>query len=410
MRKALFYPLLASLLLFAPLISAQFWAPSPDSANAISFTLTGDIMQHQTQLDHACLPGGKYDFTSCFALIAPYLQEADYTIGNLELTLGGKPYRGYPCFSAPDTLLFSLRQAGFNVLTTANNHACDRRTPGVLRTIEQLDRANIPHAGTYASSAQRAKQSPLILEKNGLRVALMAYTYGTNGIDCTPPAIVNLIDTIVMAEDIAKAKRVADAIIVAIHWGVEYTHAPTREQKALCDFLLRHGVTLVVGNHPHVIQPFAQVVDDHGLLRQLAVYALGNFISAQRTFPRAGGMIVHLTLRKTTQGIILEQPQYMLTYVQSPRESPTGNFRILPLESPSSLLLAPPYARRYFWLAERVLRDSQAQISNYAATSPRALCPVPLDPRPLAPLPYAAPILPAGRILSPAQGDQRLSQ
>ncbi len=330
---------------------------SPDSS--LSFVFTGDIMQHQAQIKAAARPRGKYDYTESFRLIAPYLQDADYTVGNLELTLGGKPYRGYPCFSAPDTLTHFLRNAGFDVLSTANNHSCDRRTKGVLRTISQLDSARLLHTGTFKGKAGRKLRTPLMLQKHlgGLVVAFLSYTYGTNGIKAKLPAVVNLIDTAQMASDIARAKKRAEAVIVAVHWGVEYTHKPTTQQRQLADFLFRQGVSVIVGNHPHVIQPFEVRRDSLGRIRQLCVYALGNFISAQRTFPRAGGMLLRLRLKRIQGGIAIDMPQYLLTYVQKPSENHTRTFRVVPLvENERPLRAGTSYPVRYYRRAVHTLR------------------------------------------------------
>ena len=126
----------------------------------ISFTVTGDIMQHDSQMAAAKTSAGQYDYSECFRLVQPWLRRSDFTIGNLELTFGGSPYKGYPCFSAPDTLAYALRDAGFNVLTTANNHSCDRRNRGIVRTIEILEKVGLPRTGTFRDSADRARNTP----------------------------------------------------------------------------------------------------------------------------------------------------------------------------------------------------------------------------------------------------------
>ncbi len=362
---------LLCLLVFPPLASAaqpsdsgkreSIWGDtlSHSRDSSLSFVFTGDIMQHQAQIKAASRPRGRYDYRESFRLIAPYLQDADYTMGNLELTLGGKPYRGYPCFSAPDTLTHFLRAAGFDVLSTATNHSCDRRTKGVLRTISQLDSAHLLHTGTFNGESARRLRTPLMLQKHvgGLKVAVLSYTYGTNGIKAKLPAVVNLIDTAQMASDIARAKKRAEAIIVAVHWGVEYTHKPTQEQRRLADFLFRQGVSVIVGNHPHVIQPFEVRRDSLGRIRQLCVYALGNFISAQRTFPRAGGMVLRLRLTRMDGGVGIELPQYLLTYVQKPSENHTRTFRVVPLvENERPLRNGASYASRYYRRAVHTLR------------------------------------------------------
>ena len=353
------------LLLFwlgCPLWGAAQWTPyypTDSTARCVSLTLTGDIMQHLPQIEAAERVGG-YDYAPCFTYIAPYLRQSDITIGNLELTLGGTPYRGYPCFSAPDTLVYALRAAGFSAVTTANNHTCDRQTAGIRRTITVLERAGMPFTGTFRNAAERDSLTPRVIEKNGLRVGLLAYTYGTNGIPFAKPVVVNLIDTAQMAADLAKARQCTDFVVVAMHWGIEYQDAPSAEQRRLAEFLLAHGATLVVGNHPHVIQPLQPVRDSAGVLRQLCIYSMGNFISAQRTFPRAGAMLVHVVVEKSARGITLHEPQYLLTYVEHPVIAGKKNFRVLPLEG--QRLDAEGYAKRFVDHAGKILYRTRNEI------------------------------------------------
>ena len=310
------------------------WPPSLQDSVDITIAITGDIMQHDSQIAYAACANGGYDYTECFRHVAPYLREADFTIGNLELTLGGKPYKGYPCFSAPDSLLIGLKWAGFNVLTTANNHCCDRRNDGIIRTITKLDSAEIPHTGTFKDSSDWQANSPLILEKSGKKIAILAYTYGTNGIPFSPPAIVNIIDTNRIINDIRRSKLLADATIVAMHWGDEYHLTPNRNQLKIWHILKREGVTAVIGNHPHVLQPLAIVADSTGRVRQFCAFSLGNFISAQRTYPRAGAAIIKFTLSFNHEGVAITNGQYLLTYVERQTiYNGQQQYVIMPLES-----------------------------------------------------------------------------
>ena len=357
---------------------------SPDSSGrTLSLTFTGDIMQHLPQIEAAQRNTNRFDYDPAFAYIAPYLRQSDITIGNLELTLGGLPYRGYPCFSAPDTLLYSLKRAGFTALTTANNHSCDRHNAGILRTIAKLEEANIPFTGTFRNAEERDSLTPRIIEKGGLRMALLAYTYGTNGIPFATPVIVNLIDTVQMLADLQKAKRVADFVVVAVHWGIEYQDAPSREQRIVADFLLRNGATIIVGNHPHVIQPLRPVFDSTGTLRQLCIYSMGNFISAQQTFPRAGSMLVHTVVEKNANGIELRVPQHLLTYVERPTIAGKRAFRVVPIEGQK--LQHDSYAERYRIHAEKILATTKTSVP---AIHSRILPFIPTMPLPF---PYFSP-------------------
>lgn len=262
----------------------------------LSLLFLGDIMQHDSQITAAYhTKTGKYDYAPCFQYIKPWLQEADLTIGNLELTLAGKPFKGYPQFSAPDELAIALQDAGVDILVTANNHSLDRRKKGLERTIDVLDSLGIHYTGTFKDTVHRMNDYPLIVRKNGFKLALLNYTYGTNGIPVTKPNIVNLIDTALIRKDVDYAKKfLPDAIIVFMHWGLEYQSQPSKEQKRLAQFCFDLGANIVIGSHPHVLQPI-----QHDTVRnQVVVYSLGNFVSGQRDRYKNGGAMVNLALTK----------------------------------------------------------------------------------------------------------------
>lgn len=277
-----------AMLLHSVILSAQ---------ERITLLFVGDLMQHQAQIDAARTPEGTYDYSSCFALVKEQIAQADIAIGNLEVTLGGRPYKGYPAFSAPDEYLRAIKEAGFDILLTANNHCLDRRRHGLERTLLMLDSLDIPHAGTYRDSVEHRSNYPLIIEKKGFRIAFLNYTYGTNGIPTTPPNIVNRIDKTIMRNDILLAKSYRpDAIIACMHWGQEYQRLPNDEQRALADWLLQQGVTHIIGSHPHVIQPME--LRTEGLQQHVIVYSLGNFISNMSAPNTDGGLVFTLELEK----------------------------------------------------------------------------------------------------------------
>lgn len=264
----------------------------------ITLLFVGDLMQHQAQIDAARTPDGKYDYSPCFSLVKEQIARADIAIGNLEVTLGGKPYQGYPAFSAPDEYLQSIKNAGFDVLLTANNHCLDRGKKGLERTILMLDSLSIPHAGTYRNITERKQHYPLFIHKNGFRIALLNYTYGTNGIKPSSANIVNYIDKDIISQDILSAKaRRPDAIIACMHWGIEYQSLPNKEQRELADWLLQQGVTHIIGSHPHVIQPME--LRKEGNQKHVVIYSLGNFISNMQLPNTDGGLIFTLQLEKS---------------------------------------------------------------------------------------------------------------
>ena len=189
----------------------------------LTLLFDGDAMQHQSQIDNA-YRNGTYDYSSYFKYLKNDISEADIAVVNLEVTLGGEPYAGYPMFSAPDQYAIALKDAGFDVFLTSNNHALDRFKMGLERTIRVLDSLEIRHLGTYRNADEKAKNYPMMLTKNGIHIAFLNYTYGTNGVRVTPPNIVNDIDTIQIKKDIEDAKVFlnADLIIANMHWSLHY--------------------------------------------------------------------------------------------------------------------------------------------------------------------------------------------
>jgi len=262
----------------------------------LSLLFLGDVMQHESQINAAYDPvAKKYDYASCFQFVKSYIASADVAIGNLEVTLAGPPYQGYPTFSAPDELLFALKDAGMDVLVTANNHCVDKGKKGLERTIEMLDSLKIPHTGTFVDETNRLNDYPLIIQKNGFKLALLNYTFSTNGLPVTTPNIVNRIDTTLIRRDIAKAKKMTpDKIIVFMHWGIEYENLPAPSQKDVTKFCFKQGADLVIGAHPHVIQPMEWRKKDD----QLIAYSLGNFVSGQRKRYTDGGVMLRVELEK----------------------------------------------------------------------------------------------------------------
>jgi poly-gamma-glutamate capsule biosynthesis protein CapA/YwtB (metallophosphatase superfamily) len=276
----------------------------------ISLLFAGDIMGHDSQIASAYVPSKKkYDYSSCFRLLAPYIRSADLSFANLEVTLAGPPYKGYPQFSSPDALAIALKDMGFDALVTSNNHCVDRGKKGLERTVRILDSLNIPHTGTFKDSASRAATYPLMLYKNGFTIALLNYTYGTNGLPVHRPNIVNTIDTALIRKDIIKAKESKpDIIIVFTHWGSEYQSLPSKAQKDVTEFCFRHGAQLVIGAHPHVIQPMEWRKEEN----QFVAYSLGNFVSGQRKRYTDGGSIAYLELEK-----VIHKPDSSVTRIDS---------------------------------------------------------------------------------------------
>ncbi len=266
----------------------------------LKLVFAGDIMGHGPQIQAAeIVENMHYDYTECFEYIRPVISAADIAVANLEVTLPGQPpYSGYPLFKSPDALAVALRHAGFNLLLTANNHSNDAGRLGVFQTINTLYKYGFYQTGSFQSAAEREAYYPLIVYKNGFKIAFLNYTYSTNGIATKPPMIVNTIDEAQIKQDLELTKAMQpDFIIVAMHWGNEYRQQYNKEQESLAKQMINWGTDLIVGAHPHVVQPIKWYTDPEGRKVPVA-YSLGNFISNQRRPHTDGGILLEVELIK----------------------------------------------------------------------------------------------------------------
>jgi len=227
----------------------------------IQLAVIGDIMCHNTQYNDA-YENGAYDFNYVFDDIREELSLADYTVGNLETTFAGKEkgYSSYPEFNTPESLALAMKNAGIDLVSTANNHSLDTRYYGIESTIDYLDQAGILHTGTYKS--KEAQDTTTIVDIKGLKVAFLSFTYGTNGIDV--PAgkeyCINLIDDNFIIDRLNLAKeQEPDIICVFMHWGEEYETVPNQKQIQLANLLFANGANVILGSHPHVLQRMEKV-------------------------------------------------------------------------------------------------------------------------------------------------------
>ena len=360
MRKFFLYSMLAAVILVSCSAKTGQGSHSPtelqdsDTVRCLTLLFAGDMMQHAGQIKAAALADGSYDYSECFAYVKDQIEAADLAIANLEVTLGGAPYKGYPQFCAPDEFALAIKDAGFDILTTSNNHCCDTGSRGLGRTLRILDSMDIPSLGTYRDSRDRQKRYPLLVEKNGIRLALLACTYGTNGLPVPSPYIVNLIDTVQLKQDIAKAKAMQpDVIIAFIHWGVEYVLRPVNSQQRQADWLLAHGVDHVIGGHPHVVQPMEMRTDSNGK-KHLVVWSLGNYISNMTKDTTFGGLMVTLRLEKRMvngQWSMANNPDasYSLIWTTRPPISGHKTHRVYPIGIADSMLNAKERQMRDFF-------------------------------------------------------------
>jgi len=285
----------------------------------IKLLFVGDIMGHGTQILAAEVEKNKlYDYAPCFEYVSPILKQADLTIGNLELTLPGKPpYQGYPQFRTPDDLALELRHAGFNFLFTSNNHSNDAGLEGVVNTITTLENYGFYQTGTFKNQEARDAFYPLLVYRNNFRLAFLNYTYDTNGIPTRKPSIVNEINETQIEADMAVARQLKpDAIIVMMHWGLEYQLQESLKQRALAQKLADWGADLIIGAHPHVVQPIRTVtttLPDSTKKVIPVAYSLGNFVSGQVKLNTDGGLMVEITLQKDsiTNEVSVSQLQYI---------------------------------------------------------------------------------------------------
>ena len=303
-------------------------------AQSISLLFAGDAMQHQAQLDDAKMHDNSFYYDNNFDLIKDEVTSADIAVVNFETTLGGAPYRGYPAFCSPDEFAISLKKCGFDLFLTANNHCLDRGSKGVFRTVEVLDSLNIKHIGTYKSKQERDTKYPLIIRKGNIKVGMLNYTYGTNGIVATKGTIIDYIDTTLIKRDIAFCNiKGADIIIANVHWGEEYQLNQNIHQNRLADWLHKKGVRIIIGSHPHVIQPIEATTDSCGNIENITVYSLGNFISNMKTQMTKGAIIFRLSLIKENDSIKIVNPKYAKIFTQRPDVVKGEPYKILPCDN-----------------------------------------------------------------------------
>ena len=308
-------------------------ASQQSDTSRLSLLFAGDIMGHDEQIAGARDTSTKtYNYGPVFRFIKPFIERSDIAIANLEVTLAGPPYKGYPQFSSPNALAIAAKDAGFDVFIQANNHALDRGPAGFIRTISVLDSLELLHTGTFTDSIDRNLHYPLIVEKNNIRIALLNYTYGTNGLEIPKPFIINRIDTVLILRDLEKARLASpDFVIVTIHWGEEYERFENSRQKKLASFILSHGVGAVIGSHPHVVQQVELYHNADSVLTGLVVYSLGNFVSNQRAQYKDGGIVFNMNLIKTASGTKIGNFSYLPSWVY--REDTLGRsvFYIVPV-------------------------------------------------------------------------------
>ena len=307
--------------------SAASAAPTatPFAPRTITIRAVGDVMMHEDQLRAAARPGEGYDFSPQYELIVDSLSAADYTIANLETTVGlysDNPYSGYPMFNAPPELLTALREAGVDFVSMANNHILDRYFDGMLYTINNVEAAGLAYGGVNRSKEQ--KETPNIVEVGGVRLGMLCYAEHTNEMDVysDPRAReygVNYIEGTDFAAEVRKLREAgADVVIAMMHWGEEYRRSANNAQRTLADTLAAAGVDVILGGHPHVVEPagMRQIALADGTQHEAFVaFSLGNFNSGMVDEYANAGVIIEFTLvEQEDGGFEIEDVGFVPTY------------------------------------------------------------------------------------------------
>jgi len=368
----------------AMIVAASLFWPGPETDTApttgadpqpvrILLAAVGDLLMHMPVVNSAYdRDTGGYDFSGMFAPVTSYLSCADYTIANLETRLAGPAggYHGYPLFNTPAELARDLREAGIDLLATANNHSLDMGWDGIVKTLHNIEAAGLAHVGTYRAPSEKA--TPFIADVRGIKLAFLNYTATTNGLPIPPGKefAVNLLDpATVIAEADAARKLGADLVVAVLPFGLEYQRQPGEDQRRLAHELCASGVDVIIGSHPHVVQPIERVTVQRGGQPYTCViaYSLGNFISNQRWRYSDSGIILYLDIEKTDEGTFVRGVSYLPVWVQKRMNGTRCEYRVLPVHpdvsSAARNQLLPEEQRR---LAE-VWEEVTTHLSNPAA-------------------------------------------
>ncbi|MDD7346816.1 CapA family protein [Helicobacter equorum] len=307
------------------------------ASDSLKIVMVGDALLHKSVYDDA-FKQGRYDFAPMLESIAPLVESYDVRFYNQETILGGTQLglSTYPNFNSPQEFGDAMLALGFNLVSLANNHTLDRGEKGVRAMLEywrtkEHSISDLLTAGSYESKQSRT--TPRIMHKNGITYTMLAYTYGTNGIPLPEGKeyLVNVYTKQMLLEDIKAVRDKVDVLIVSMHWGIEYETTPSKEQREFARLLANNGVDIIIGNHPHVIQPI-EIIDN-----TFVAYSLGNFISGQKGLAKNIGALIGLSLHKTKEGkIIFDNIESELIYTHSTQGK---NIRLYPFSKLNETLL-----------------------------------------------------------------------
>ena len=341
--------------------------PQVDSTVTVTISVVGDIMCHSVQYNYSRVKGDSFDFNPVYREIKKYLEESDFTFGNFETVTAGKEkgYSGYPFFNTPDDFIPALKDAGFDFLSTSNNHSLDRGEAGVRRTIAQMIKNGINYGGTFASVQDR--DSIRIFSIKGLSVAILDYTFGTNGnpVPKDKPYLINLIDYNLVEKDIKQARmKGAELVLVHYHYGEEYKREPIKSQQDVVNKTIQLGADIIIGGHPHVLQPVNYFKTNNAKLDTgFVAYSMGNFFSNQRWRYSDAGAILTLSITKnfTTDSIFISGVDYLPTWVFKGNTVRGKEYIILPAGADTLLYLSPHDVS----LMKQAFEDTKSNFARY---------------------------------------------
>ena len=310
-----------------PEVSVEPEVSAEPELRSVRLRAVGDIMCTEGQLGFAKAAGGGsgYDFTSQFALIADALSNADYTMGNLETTIGkykDLDYSGYPAFNSPECLLQTISDAGVDFFTMANNHMLDRWFDGLKATVGYVEAYGFDHCGAYRTREERA--TPVIVEIGGIRFGFVSYTTSANGREESSDAGAKLYGVPFFSSadiegDVQRLRAAGAEFVIAFpHWGTEYATSPDSTQRKYAQKLIDAGVDAIIGSHPHVLQPMGFVTAGEGDSARdvLVAFSMGNFISTQNhSGTTDASMILEFTVQEQPGGgFAIEDVGFLPTY------------------------------------------------------------------------------------------------
>ncbi len=335
----------------------------------ITLVAVGDCLMHNTQIWSGQQADGTYNFDCFFSEVQGFIEQGDYSSISFEAPMAGSEsgYTGYPLFNSPDAIADTFKKSGFDLVTTANNHAFDRGYDGAMRTLDILRKSGLDTVGTYASEEE--SKAFLIKDIMGVKVGYLAYSYGTNGIPIPSgnPYCFNLLDRDKILSDIDQLRSQVDILVLILHWGSEYMSQPDSEQVELAHEFLAAGADVILGSHPHVIQPMEIVkINDQD---KLVIYSMGNFISHQNGLERNSGIILNMKFNKnfSTGETTLVEVKYIPTYSHNYLDQGIRKFRVIPVEKAIDDILEgrEPYLKEQdLPLLEQVLELTKSQLGE----------------------------------------------